>query len=424
VSDRPGPPRGGAERPPADTPTRGERPLAGGAADAALSASAAAVRARLAALAAELRARGVRVGSGEVATAARALAAVDAGSRDEARLALRAVLCSRRDDLPAFEEAFAAVFGPGPAAAVGGLPFPPAAGLALPRAPGAAAPRGGPPRDAREQPEIRPAAFSDVELLLDRDLASLTDAERAAARALLRRLGRRGPARLSRRLRRSRRRGHRPDLQRTVRASLRHGGEPLQRHWRAPALAARPLVFVVDVSGSMAPYARMLLQYVQAAVTARRRVEAFALGTRLTRITRELRTKDVDAALQRATAAVADFGGGTRIGAGLAELQRAHGRRLGRGAVVVVLSDGWDRGDPAELDAEMARLARSAHRVVWLNPLKAAPGYAPLARGMAAALPHVDAFLDGHSLRSLQELADVLEGPVSGTAAGGGAGRR
>jgi uncharacterized protein with von Willebrand factor type A (vWA) domain len=388
-------------------------------ADAALSAPAAAVRTRLAALAAELRARGVRVGSGEVATAARALAAVDAGSRDEARLALRTVLCSRRDDLPAFDEAFAAAFGPGPAAAP---PLPPAAGLALPRAPGAAAPRGGPPRDERETPEVRPAAYSDVELLLDRDLASLTDAERAAARALLRRLGRRGPARRSRRLRPSRRRGHRPDLQRTVRASLRHGGEPLQRHWRAPGLAARPLVFVLDVSGSMAPYARMLLQYVQAAVAARRRVEAFALGTRLTRITRELRTKDVDGALDRATAAVADFGGGTRIGAGLAELQRAQGRRLGRGAVVVVLSDGWDRGDPAELDAEMARLARSAHRVVWLNPLKAAPGYEPLARGMAAALPHVDAFLEGHSLRSLQELADLLEGPLSGAA--GGASRR
>jgi uncharacterized protein with von Willebrand factor type A (vWA) domain len=387
-----------------------ERAPAGG--DAALSASAAAVRARLAALAAELRARGVRVGSGEVATAARALAAVDAGSRDEARLALRAVLCSRRDELPAFEEAFAAVFGLSPAAASGGPDVPPA-GFALPRVPVGGAPRGGPPRDEREEPAIRPAAYSDVELLLDRDLASLTDAERAAARALLRRLGRRGPARRSRRLRPSRRRGHRPDLQRTVRASLRHGGEPLQRHWRAPGIAARPLVFVVDVSGSMAPYARMLLQYVQAAVTARLRVEAFALGTRLTRITRELRTKDVDGALHRATAAVADFGGGTRIGAGLAELQRAHGRRLGRGAVVVVLSDGWDRGDPADLDAEMARLARSAHRVVWLNPLKAAAGYEPLARGMAAALPHVDAFLEGHSLRSLHELADLLEGPLS-----------
>jgi uncharacterized protein with von Willebrand factor type A (vWA) domain len=218
--------------------------------------------------------------------------------------------------------------------------------------------------------------------------------------------------RRSRRLRASHRRGHRPDLQRTVRASLRHGGEPVERHWRAPGLAPRPVVFVVDVSGSMAPYARMLLQYVQAAVAARRRVEAFALGTRLTRVTRELHTKDVDRALQRAIAAT-DFGGGTRIGDGLAELNRVHGRRLGRGAVVVVLSDGWDRGDPGTLGAEMARLARTAHRVVWLNPLKARPGYEPLARGMGAALPHVDAFLEGHSLRSLEDLAVLLEGPLS-----------
>jgi uncharacterized protein with von Willebrand factor type A (vWA) domain len=413
VPDPPPGPRTERPAPGGEPRAPGGAAPASGAPAADLSASAAAVRARLAALAAELRARGVRVGSGEVATAARALAAVDAGAREEARLALRAVLCSRRDDLPAFDAAFDAAFGPGATVAAIPAGIPPAAALALPVAPAAAPPRGGHPRDAREEPEIRPAAYSAVELLLDRDLASLSDDERAAARALLRRLGRRGPARRSRRLRPSRRRSHRPDLQRTVRASLRHGGEPLQRRWRAPGLAVRPLVFVVDVSGSMAPYARMLLQYVQAAVAARRRVEAFALGTRLTRITRELRTKDVDGALRRATAAVADFGGGTRIGAGLADLQRAHGRRLGRGAVVVVLSDGWDRGDPAELGAEMARLARSAHRVVWLNPLKAAPGYEPLARGMAAALPHVDAFLAGHSLRSLQQLADLLEGPLS-----------
>ncbi|HSD77376.1 MAG TPA: VWA domain-containing protein [Solirubrobacteraceae bacterium] len=374
--------------------------------------AAAAVRERLVALAAALRARGVRVGSGEVESGARALAAVDAGSREDARLALRAVLCSRRDDLAAFDDAFAAVFGAADAARRSGGEWPPGA-EALPVTPRVAVPPGTVPREQREELEVRPAAYSDIELLLDRDFATYSDAERALARAVLRRLARRGPTRRSRRLRPSRRRGHRPDLQRTVRASLRHGGEPVHRHWRAPGIVARPVVFVVDVSGSMAPYARMLLQYVQAAVAARRRVEAFALGTRLTRITRELHTRDVDRALARATAAVADFGGGTRIGEGLAELNRVHGRRLGRGAVVVVLSDGWDRGDPAVLSAEMARLARSAHRVVWLNPLKAQRGYEPLARGMAAALPHVDAFLEGHSLRSLAELAALLEGPLS-----------
>ncbi|MDW5594705.1 VWA domain-containing protein, partial [Conexibacter stalactiti] len=225
----------------------------------------------------------------------------------------------------------------------------------------------------------------------------------------------RGPERRSRRLRhaRSGARGHRPDLPATVRASLRHGGEPLERRWRAPARAPRPLVLVLDVSGSMAPYAHLLLAYAQAAVTARRRVEAFLLGTRLTRVTRELRSKDVDGALERATRAAPDFGGGTRIGAGIGALNRGHGRRLGRGAVIVILSDGWDRGDPAELAAELARLRRSAHRLVWLNPLKARPGYEPLARGMAAALPHVDEFLEGHSLGSLEALAELLEGPLS-----------
>jgi uncharacterized protein with von Willebrand factor type A (vWA) domain len=159
----------------------------------------------------------------------------------------------------------------------------------------------------------------------------------------------------------------------------------------------------------MAPYARMLLQYLHACVAARRRVEAFAFGTRLTRITHELGGRDHDQALERAAAAVSDFSGGTRIGAALAELNRAHGRRVGRGAVVVILSDGWDRGDPDELDAEMARLRRSAHQLVWLNPLAAHPDFEPLTRGMRAAVPHTDELLPGNSLASLEELAELLE---------------
>jgi hypothetical protein len=153
----------------------------------------------------------------------------------------------------------------------------------------------------------------------------------------------------------------------------------------------------------------MLLQYLQASVAARRRVEAFAFGTRLTRITHELSGRDHDRALERAAAAVLDFAGGTRIGAALAQLNREHGRRLGRGAVVVILSDGWDRGDPELLGAEMARLRRSAHRLVWLNPLAAGPEYEPLARGMQAAVPHTDWLLAGNSLASFEQLAVILE---------------
>jgi uncharacterized protein with von Willebrand factor type A (vWA) domain len=159
----------------------------------------------------------------------------------------------------------------------------------------------------------------------------------------------------------------------------------------------------------MSPYARMLLQYVQAAVVARRRVEAFTFGTRLTRITHELRGRDPDRALARATTAVVDLGGGTRIGDALAQLNRDHGRRVGRGAVVVLLSDGWDRGEPDVLAAEMARLRRTAHRLVWLNPLAADPRYEPLTRGMQAALPHTDHLLAGNSLASLEALAELME---------------
>jgi len=175
-------------------------------------------------------------------------------------------------------------------------------------------------------------------------------------------------------------------------------------------------VLLCDVSGSMAPYARALLRFLHAAVTARGagRVEAFALGTRLTRITRELSWRDPDAALADAADAVEDFSGGTRLGEGLKAFNDRWGvRGMARGAVVVILSDGWDRGDPGKLGAEMARLRRVAHRVVWVNPLKAAPGYAPLARGMAAALPYVDDFVEGHSLASLEQLAAVIGGRVS-----------
>jgi hypothetical protein len=254
-----------------------------------------------------------------------------------------------------------------------------------------------------------PAAWSDVELLREKDFARYTMSESIVARQLIAQLARRHPVRLSRRTKASRRRGHAPDLRATVRESLRTGGEPVHRRWRRQTTRPRPVVLVCDVSGSMTPYARMLLQYMHACVAARRRVEAFAFGTRLTRITHELTGRDHDLALDRAAAAVTDFSGGTRIGSALAELNRVHGRRLGRGAAVVILSDGWDRGDPELLEAEMARLRRAAHRLVWLNPLAAHPDYEPLTRGMRAAVPHTDELLAGNSLASLEQLAAILE---------------
>ena len=367
---------------------------------------------RLTLVVASMRAAGARVGVGELLGAHRALHAVDPADRATAYFALRASLCSRHDDLAAFDAAFARWLAPR-----GQRPESPAAldevaSLVLPSV---AVPGGQIPADRALDAEIVPAAWSDVELLRDKDFAEYSDDERRRARRVMRRLAASAPQRISHRMRRARRRGvpphgARPDLRRTLRASLRSDGDPLERHWRTPVPRPRRLVLVCDVSGSMAPYARMLLQYVQAAVAAHRRVEAFAFGTRLTRITRELGTRDPDRAIERAAAAGRDWGGGTRIGEALATLNREHGRRLGRGAVVVVLSDGWDRGDPEVLAAEMARLRRCAHRVIWLNPLKAHPGYEPLARGMAAALPSVDVFMSGHNLESLEDLAATLGG--------------
>jgi uncharacterized protein len=378
-------------------------------APASVDAAAGRLVARLAELTAALRARGARVGVGELLTAVRSVAAVDAASREDVRLALRAVLCSRRSDLERFDAAFLEVFGAGWAPPPEDLPLSELGAIeraALPRA------AFGDPQSAREPSpgaDAVPAAWSDVELLLHKDFARYTEAETALAHELMARLARRHPMRVSRRTRPSRRRGHSPDLRATVQASLRTAGEPVQRRWRSTTERPRQLVLVCDVSGSMAPYSRMLLQYMQASVAARRRVEAFAFGTRLTRITHELTGRDPDRAMERATAAVADMAGGTRIGDALSTLNRDHGRRLGRGAVVVILSDGWDRGDPAQLDAEMARLRRAAFKLVWLNPLAAHPDYEPLTRGMQAAVPHTDRLLAGNSIASLEELAEILE---------------
>jgi uncharacterized protein with von Willebrand factor type A (vWA) domain len=368
---------------------------------------------RLAALGASLRARGSRVGVGELLTATRALESVDAADRGDVRLALRAVLCSGHADWGRFEAAFLEVFGDGEVPRPGGVEVAPGDLPELPDFPREVLPRTGVSDPGGDAPapdaQAVPAAWSDVEVLVHKDFAHYTLQETETARELIERLARRHPMRLSRRTRPSRRRGHTPDLRATVRASLRSGGVPVRRRWRATTERPRQLVLVCDVSGSMTPYARMLLQYMQASVAARRRVEAFAFGTRLTRITYELGARDADRALERATAAVTDFSGGTRIGSALAELNRTHGRRLGRGAVVVILSDGWDRGEPELLSQEMARLRRAAHRLIWLNPLAAHPEYEPLTRGMQAAVPHTDRLLAGNSIASLEDLAETLE---------------
>lgn len=367
------------------------------------------VEERLAEFARILRARGARVGTGDLIRAQRALATVDPGDPRRARFALKATLCASPADRAAFDEAFAAWMGEAPLELE--EPFDPEA-IAPPRVLGVKGER--PPLLTAGEEDLRPAAWSDLEILAQKDFAEYTDAERALAQRLMREIASRGPLRLSRRTRATRQRTRMPDPRATLRASLRHAGEPFERRWRTLRHRRRPLILVVDVSGSMAPYSRMLLQYAQAAVAAHARCEAFAFGTRLTRLTADLRGRDPDAALRRAAAALTDWSGGTRIGAALGTLNREHGGRIGRGAVVAILSDGWDRGDPEELRDEVARLQRCAHALIWLNPLKASPGYEPLTRGMRAALPYVDAFLAANNLASLAELAALLEGGLDG----------
>src|SRR3954447_23787434 len=324
------------------------------------------VTARLALLVGSMRAGGARVGVGDLLTAHKALASVDASSRDDAFLALRAALCKKRSDLDVFLAAFDATFGTPDDARLEPVELPDAATLVVPRVGVPPAPGDHGELPADEAPV--PAAWSEVELLRERDFAVMGDAERALAARLVRRIALRGPMRFPRRTRPTRRRGDHPDLRRTVRASLRYAGEPLERHWREPTEKPRQVVLVCDVSGSMDPYARMLLMYMQAWVAARRSVEAFVFGTRLTRVTRELAGRDPDLAVARAASAVSDWSGGTRIGESLATLNREHGRRIGRGSVAIVLSDGWDRGDPDLLAEEMARLRPCSQRVIVLNP--------------------------------------------------------
>ncbi len=250
--------------------------------------------------------------------------------------------------------------------------------------------------------------FSATEVLRHKDFSSYSDDELAQAQQLMSHLRLAGPPRGSFRMQRSRR-SPVPDLRGTIRASLRAGGEPIRRKFREPGERMRRLVLLLDVSGSMEPYARGMLRFVHAAVAGRQRVEAFALGTRLTRVTRELSSRDPDKALQAAAARVLDWNGGTRLGDCLERFNDEWGvRGMARQSIVVILSDGWDRGDPALLAEQMQRLYRVAFRTIWVNPLKVTPGYAPLARGMAAALPFVDAFVEGHSVAAMEELAATI----------------
>ncbi len=251
--------------------------------------------------------------------------------------------------------------------------------------------------------------FSSIETLREKDFAAYSETELREAEQFMSSLKLAGPPKRSLRLQKANRKGSRHDIRRTMRAVLQNDGEPIERYWREPSTKLRRLVVLLDISGSMEPYARALLRFMHAAVVGRQRVEAFTLGTRLTRITRELANRDPDRALARTSAQVSDWSGGTRLGECLQNFNDNWGvGSLARGSIFVILSDGWDRGEPQVLAEQMLRLQRVAYRVIWVNPLKVSPGYAPLARGMAAAMPYIDDFVEGHSLDALRELTAVI----------------
>ncbi len=363
-------------------------------------------------LARALDAAGVPTSVDRTAECVRAMAALDPSRRGDVYWAGRLTLCRHPDDGPRYDRVFAAVFA-GDYPRTRPRPRPPLRTVPVVSTDEGREADGG-ADDGDEDVRVLRASASRTELLRHRDVSTLSADERAALHRALAALGLPGQTRPSRRYRPAARGP--VDARRTARSLLRDGGEVavLRRHRHTTR--PRPVVVLVDVSGSMSPYADALLRFAHA-TTRRRgvRTEVFTIGTRLTRVTRELSTPDPDSAMAAVAAAVPDWSGGTRLGDLLKEFLDGYGQRgAARGAIAVLLSDGWERGDAGLLGEQMARLQRLARRVVWANPRKAVPGYAPVAAGMAAALPYVDDFVEGHSLAALERLARVVAGVAAG----------
>jgi uncharacterized protein with von Willebrand factor type A (vWA) domain len=368
---------------------------------------------RLAAFARLLHDAGVEAGPRRLTDATRALAFIDLKRQADFRNSLRTVFVSRKEDLPIFDAAFDIFWAPAdPRAAAGvlpgrsrALPLSPERAKAWSTALGLSSSQMNREQEARSVPATS-SGYSAEELLRHKDFEQMTWDETEQVRKLLQQESWRVAQRRTRRLRAAR--AGRIDLRRTARHAIRSSGELMQLFHRRPRLRRRPLVLICDVSGSMERYSRLLMIFAHA-IARREDLEAFVFSTRLTRITRLLRYRDLDRALDSVSKGVHDFSGGTRIGEALGDFNRHWARRvLGHGAVVIVVSDGWDRGDPAVLTAELIHLRRSAHRLIWLNPLLGSEGYQPLTRGMAAALPHTDDFLSVHNLKALEDLGRLL----------------
>ena len=364
-----------------------------------------------------LRRLGLDFGSGNMLDLVRATETIPMGRRQDFRFAARCLLVHRKQDLPLFDDAFQ-IFWRRPAHGISARDLrsmgeerryrnpqvgPPAVGDAESAAALGADPEGQAGVDMSQ-------TYSPREVLREKDFADFTPVEMAQARTML--------SELSWDLGRRRTRRTRParagdsavlDWRQTFRRNLKYGGELLELSRRQPREKPRPLVLLCDVSGSMERYTRLLLHFIHTIAGDLGRVEAFLFATRLTRITRYLNYRSIDQAVNEVARAVPDWAGGTRIGEAVKTFNYAWARRtLGSDAVVLIISDGWDRGEPELLSKEMARLRLSCHRLIWLNPLLGSPGYQPLTQGIQAALPHVDDFLPVHNLNSLEALARHL----------------
>lgn len=368
---------------------------------------------RLGAFARLLHDAGMEAGPRRLTDATRALNFIDLKQQLDFRNALRAVFVSRKEELPVFEAAFDIYWAPPDPRASAGvipgrsrpLPLSPERAKAWSAALGLNSSQMNREQDAVEVPASS-SGYSKEELLRHKDFEQMTWEETDQVRRLLAQAPWRMAERKTRRLRAAN--SGAIDLRRSARHAIRASGELMRLFRRKPRIRRRPLVLICDVSGSMEKYSRLLMIFAHA-IARREDLEAFVFSTRLTRITRLLRYRDLDLALNSVSKGVHDFSGGTRIGDALSDFNRHWARRvLGHGAVVIIVSDGWDRGDPGQLEHELIHLRRSAHRLIWLNPLLGSEGYEPLTRGMAAALPHCDDFLSAHNLKALEDLGRLL----------------
>ncbi len=366
-----------------------------------------------------LRGLGLDVNPGRMIDLVQTLDLIEIGYKEDFYHATRSLLVHKREDIPLFDQAFEA-FWRKPVEAGYDLSIAPRikrkpkSPLQIPpplkqpeEAPQGTKDDGMPAAEERVVIEVT-KTYDARELLRKKDFADLTQEEIESVKNMMQQLSFQLGERRTRRKRPGN--GHSIDLRRTLRKSYQYGGEVLIWARREPRIKPRPLVIIADISGSMERYTRLLLHFIFGLAQSRSQpVEAFVFSTRLTRITRQLRIRDIDQALAGVADIVQDWAGGTRTGEALKDFNYNWGRRvLGRRAVVLIISDGWDRGDLELLEREIARLQRSCYRLIWLNPLLGSPLYEPLTRGMQTALPYTDDFLPVHNLASLEDLASHL----------------